>query len=305
MTKIVSVGICAYNESKRIPELFRSLLDQELPSDFAVNEILVVASGCTDGTDYLVEEWARLEPRVKLIREPERRGKASAINIILGRYRGDFLVLVNADTRLSPGALAALLRTFERDGRIDLVCGAPFPERTRGVLRLLVEDVWWRLHNRTLQTLTILDKGNHCCDELMALRRGFCDSIPIDIINDGAYLGVLAAQKGITVQFSSAAMIAVDTPRTMRGLLQQRRRVVRGHRQVLEVLGRAPYTLEGLAARSPDLAARILASELFHHPAQIVVFLFVALPLECIAHALAGVERMLGRAFQPAWPTVD
>src|SRR5205807_10512433 len=65
-----------------------------------LKEILVVASGCTDGTERVVEDWAGSEPRLRLIREAERSGKASALNAILARFRGDILVLVNADTRL-------------------------------------------------------------------------------------------------------------------------------------------------------------------------------------------------------------
>src|SRR3989454_9095933 len=79
----LSIGICAYNEALRLPALLESLASQSLPAGFVVDEILVVASGCTDGTERLVEHWAEIEPRVTLIREPERRGKASALNAIL------------------------------------------------------------------------------------------------------------------------------------------------------------------------------------------------------------------------------
>ena len=37
----------------------------------------------------------------------------------------------------------------------------------------MIEAVRWRLHNRRLQALSDQGLGNHCCDELMALRRGF------------------------------------------------------------------------------------------------------------------------------------
>src|SRR2546426_10541868 len=67
----ISIGICAYNEARRLPVLFESLAAQRLPRDFVVREILVVASGCTDGTERVVENWAHVEPRVTLIRESE------------------------------------------------------------------------------------------------------------------------------------------------------------------------------------------------------------------------------------------
>src|SRR5713226_2713452 len=127
MAKTVSIGICAFNEAKRISALLDSLSEQALPPDFMVTEILVVASGCTDGTDRIVEERAESEHRLILIRESERRGKSSAINEILGRYRGDILVLVNADARLVPGALSAILQEFDGDDGVELACGLPSP----------------------------------------------------------------------------------------------------------------------------------------------------------------------------------
>src|SRR5436309_13768953 len=77
MVKTVSIGVCAYNEAHRMDDLFESIQSQPLPETVVLKEILVVASGCTDGTDVNVEEHAKMDPRVALIREPERRGKRS------------------------------------------------------------------------------------------------------------------------------------------------------------------------------------------------------------------------------------
>jgi len=300
----ISIGICAYNEARRLPMLFESLAAQSLPHGFVLREILVVASGCTDGTERVVEDWAQVEPRIALIRESERCGKSSALNAILGRFGGDILVLVNADARLLPGALSELVVAFESRPAVDVACGFPIPERSDGVVTV-VEDVWWRLHNRTLQTLSELGAGNHCCDELMALRRGFADAIPTGVVNDGAYFGVLAARRGVTVQFAPGAKVLVAIPENLLGLLRQRRRILRGHRQVLEMLGAPPFTLQGLARTQPALAARILAAELVSHPGQTLAFLILALPIEGIAQASAVLARVRRRDFPVAWPMVD
>ena len=126
--KTVSVGVCAYNEARRISSLLDSVLAQALPSGFAIVEVLVVASGCTDGTDRIVVERAKSDARIVLIKEPERRGKSSALNRILTRYQGDILVLVNGDARLLPGSLSGLVQEFDGDDRVQLACGLPTPD---------------------------------------------------------------------------------------------------------------------------------------------------------------------------------
>jgi len=303
--KDVSIGICAHNEARRISTLLDSLLAQELPSEFLLTEIIVVASGCTDGTDVIVEERTKSDSRVVLIRENERRGKSSALNEILSRYRGDILVLVNGDARLLPGSLRGLVQEFNGDDRIQLACGYPTPDASPNPIVDMIEAVWWRLHNRTLQALSDRGRGNHCCDELMALRRGFTESIPGNVVNDGAYFGVLGALQGITVRFCPEAIVIVETPSNLNGLLQQRRRIVRGHRQVVQLLGARPFTLEGLVRSDPRLAARIVLSALSHRPAEAFAFLSLAGPLELLSHLLSFFDRTRSPEAPPAWPVVD
>src|SRR5207247_9633560 len=107
---------------------------------------------------------------------------------------------------------------------------------------------------------------NPCCDELKAMRRAFADSIPRHLVNDGAYFGAIGALQGITVRFFRDAIVIVQDPSNLNGLLQQRRRIVRGHRQVAQLLGAHPFTLEGLLRSDPSLAPRIVLSEPSHRP---------------------------------------
>jgi len=71
-----------YNEEKVIEKRIKNLFDLNYPKD--KYEIIVVDSGSTDNTAEIVEEMikehAKDKPNLKLIKEKERRGKASAIN---------------------------------------------------------------------------------------------------------------------------------------------------------------------------------------------------------------------------------
>jgi len=139
----------------------------------------------------------------------------------------------------------------------------------------------------------------------MAFRRGFIDTIPAGVVNDGAYFGVLAARRGMTVQFVPGAKVLVAIPGNLLGLIRQRRRILRGHRQVLDLLGAPVFTLEGLAIRQPALVAKILIAEFASRPGPTLAFLLLALPIEASAHALAIFERLSRRALSPAWPMVE
>lgn len=305
VSQTVSVGICAFNEEARITVSLDSLAEQSIPPGFELAEILVVASGCTDGTERAVEERAESDPRIKLIRESERRGKVSALNCILAIYTGDILVIFNADARLLAGSLESILSPFLHDRTISIACGSPVPDAAQGEIRGLAAGLLWRLHNRTLETLTNLGLDSHSCDELLALRRGFVQALPPDLVNEGAYLGALAALRHQPSKFCPGARVLVETPSNLLGLLRQRRRIIFSHRQIETLVSQRSYTLRELSRRRPDLSAAILVDEVLRAPGDLFVFLFVALPLEIIASLLALLDHTRGFPYQPAWPVVE
>jgi hypothetical protein len=93
-----SVGVMAYNEEANITHALDSILRQELTRK-QIREVIVVASGCQDRTVPIVADIATREPRVRLIEQERREGKASAINLFIGAAKCPVLIMVSADTR--------------------------------------------------------------------------------------------------------------------------------------------------------------------------------------------------------------
>ena len=81
-----SVGIMAYNEEANIADAIGAILGQELTAGH-IAELIVVASGCEDRTVPIVSDIVSRDPRVRLIEQESREGKASAINLL--HRRGD------------------------------------------------------------------------------------------------------------------------------------------------------------------------------------------------------------------------
>src|SRR5215216_1693563 len=104
-----SVGIMAYNEEANIADAIGAILHQKLSSSH-IAELIVVASGCEDRTVPIVSEIVSQEPRVRLIEQERREGKASAINLFIGAATSPVLLMVSADVLLEEGTLDALLR---------------------------------------------------------------------------------------------------------------------------------------------------------------------------------------------------
>lgn len=120
---MISAIVLSWNGKKYIADCLDALLAQ----DYAHLELLVVDNGSTDGTPELVAEQY---PLVTLIRNGRNLGFAPGNNIGLRAATGDLLVLLNQDTRVQPGCLAALAATFA-DPSIGVAgCKLLYPDGT-------------------------------------------------------------------------------------------------------------------------------------------------------------------------------
>lgn len=110
----VSVVMPVRNGAAYIAEAIGSALGE------TVSEVIVVDDGSTDHTREIVESIQ--DGRVRLIASDGERLPA-ARNSGIRRASGDWILFLDADDRLCPGSVAALLRAAERDSHIALVYG--------------------------------------------------------------------------------------------------------------------------------------------------------------------------------------
>ena len=102
----LSIIIVNWNTSDLLARCLSSL-EQEAFGDVAPQcEVFVVDNASTDGSRQRVRDeflW------VSLIENEKNLGFAQANNLALAQAQGEFVLLLNSDTRLLPGALQALL----------------------------------------------------------------------------------------------------------------------------------------------------------------------------------------------------
>ena len=87
---------------------------------------MVVDDGSTDGSDRIVEEFARRNVgMIRLLRHNRNRGKGAAIRTAVAEARGEFCLIQDADLEYDPREYEHLLKPL-LDGDADAVYGSRF-----------------------------------------------------------------------------------------------------------------------------------------------------------------------------------
>lgn len=231
-----SVGIMVYNEEANIGRTLQALLDQKTTT-CTIKEIIVLASGCTDRTEQIVHEFTLRDPRVKLVTQPRREGKASAVNLFLRQAECDVLVSATGDTVPEPETIQRLLAPFI-DPDVGMTGGHAIPVNDPNTFMGFAATLLWELHHQ-------ISLRHPKLGELTAFRRVF-HRIPFDSPVDEANMEPLIRGQGYQLRYVPDAIVRNRGPETVADFLKQRRRIYAGHLRMRREQGYAVSTLSAL-----------------------------------------------------------
>ncbi|MBP8000637.1 MAG: glycosyltransferase [Chloroflexi bacterium] len=259
-----AMGITAHNEEANIGRLLERVLEQQL-STVVLHEIIVVISGCTDNTEAIVREYARREPRISLLIQEKREGKASAINLFMRHATQPILILCSADVLPELDAIEKLVAPLA-DVNIGMTSCRPVPVNDPQTFMGFGVHLLWELHHQ-------INLNGFKAGEMTAFRKIF-ERIPYDTAVDEASVEPIIRGQGYKVRYVPDAIIYNKGAETVDDFLRQRRRIYAGHLIIKESLGYAVSTMSGLKI------LRLLLAHLDWRPKQFVwTWLVVALEM--------------------------
>jgi poly-beta-1,6-N-acetyl-D-glucosamine synthase len=221
------IGVLVHNEDSTIETCLRAIL-AERDGSAMVGSVLVIASGCTDLTEGIVQRIAAEDSRVRLIVEPQRTGKAGAINLLLRETSDPIVVVVGGDVLFAPGSLVRLLEPFA-DPSVGMTGARPIPTNARvGVVGNAVNLLWDMHHELSLHKPKL--------GEAVAFRR-VLQTIDPETLVDEATMEHTILTKGLQLRYVPSAIVRNHGPETLREFLAQRTRVYRGHLALASATG--------------------------------------------------------------------
>jgi len=246
-----SLGIMAHNEAQNIGRLLESVAAQDL-STVAITEIIVIASGCSDSTEAIVRHWAANDLRIRILLQPRREGKASAVNLFLSEAQEKVLVLCSADLVLQKDAVEQLVCPFQ-DREIGITTCRPVPVNRGDVFMGFAAHLLWGLHHQ-------INLESFKCGEVIAFRKSF-ERIPYRTATDEASIEPVIRGQGYSAKYVPTAIVYNKGPENIRDFVRQRRRIYAGHLAIREAVGYSVTTMKksrllSLALRNWDKRPR-------------------------------------------------
>jgi cellulose synthase/poly-beta-1,6-N-acetylglucosamine synthase-like glycosyltransferase len=227
------VVVPAHDEECGIAATVGSLRAMDYPADLF--QIVVVADNCSDQT---AARAAEAGAWVLARQDPSRRGKGHALQLafdrVLGQAWAEALVVVDADTVVSPNLLRAFAARLER-GASALQADYAVRDASRAWRPLLLAIAFGAIHSvrslgRERLGVSAGLHGNGMCFTTKVLREvPYC---AFSIVEDLEY-GIALGRAGHRVEYVHEARVEGDVPTEARASKSQRLRWEMGRRAMV------------------------------------------------------------------------
>lgn len=216
----ISIGISAYNEDKNIKNVLNDILSQK-QKDWKLSEILVYCDGCEDNTAKISRD---LKSRFSKTREfNKRKGKVFRINQILEVFKGDILVIFDADIRLKDKkVINNLISEFKKYPDTMLVGGNSQAYSPKSFFERAIYTSY-QVYYKSRETIKNGQNVFACTGACLALKKGFAKkiSIPKEILVDDTFIYFSCLSMGYKFRYARRAIVRYKLASNLSDYLRQ------------------------------------------------------------------------------------
>jgi len=232
-TPLVSILIPAYNESKVIEKSIESMLRMDYPR----YELIIINDGSTDDTHHKASKYVGNHGNVNIkIINKNNSGKADSLNRGLIEAKGELVVAVDADSKLTSLSLKSLVRHFN-DTSVGAVAG-----NVKVVNR---NNFWTRLQAlEYVQGLNLAKRAqgflrivNIIPGPLGMFRRSVINEVggySSDTFAEDCDLTLKILSLNYKIKYEALSISNTEAPENLRDIFKQRYRWTRGIMQSLK-----------------------------------------------------------------------
>lgn len=176
-TPLVSFVIPCFNYARFLPDCLQGILAQEGYQDW---EIIAIDDGSTDNTLAVLNDYAKVDSRFRIIVHEKNKGHIEAVNRGLAEARGKYLVRIDPDDRHRCCFLKETIPKLEAHPEVGLVYGDVALINEQG--QITVErsgSPWGKGDRKGCEFAEILAKNYICAPTVVARREAWMSAWPV------------------------------------------------------------------------------------------------------------------------------
>jgi poly-beta-1,6-N-acetyl-D-glucosamine synthase len=220
----ISIVVPTYDEEPTIEKRIHNLYSLDYPTQNY--EVIIVDSGSADDTTGVVEriiEKCKGEgrPRLSLVKEEQRNGKATAINTGKRRARGDVVLVTDANCVFDHDVLKEIAPHFKNPA-IGAV-GGKYTVMNPGSSLTSSAQFYWDLEQILRTGEAALDSACLFHGELNAWRKDLMDLDPT-MLSEDLDMCINLRKMGYKIEYEPKAIVYEAAPTTVEEQIRQRKR---------------------------------------------------------------------------------
>jgi poly-beta-1,6-N-acetyl-D-glucosamine synthase len=217
----LTLVVAAHNEERSIDEKIRNTLSLIYPQDRI--RYIFITDGSTDTTVERISAY----PEIKLMHQPDRKGKIHAIHRAMKEVDSEVVVFTDANTFLNKTALLKIVAHYADPGA-GAVSGEKRVRITESADATAGEGFYWKYESKLKKWDSELHTVVGAAGELFSIRTALYEPVEDDTLLDDFMISMRIAQKGYRIVYEPGAYAIEDTSANTKEELKRKIRIAAG-----------------------------------------------------------------------------
>lgn len=217
-----SILICALNEEKSIGRVLKKIKEQVIPEWLTLEKIVVVSDASTDKTQAIVQKIQVTDPKIELVVNEVRLGKALSFNLGKRTITSDFLVSLDADIEIVDAYLFENLFKLKNIENIGLIGGEARPKRINNNIANRASTISYLSVSLIKERILSGDNLYSAHGRILALSKKLYAPIVLpDTGGTDQYMYLTCIKIGLQFKYNKQAIVFYIPPTTVKDYLKQ------------------------------------------------------------------------------------
>ncbi|WEK36236.1 MAG: glycosyltransferase family 2 protein [Candidatus Pseudobacter hemicellulosilyticus] len=226
----VALVVAAYNEEDFIEQKITNTLELDYPESRL--ELIFITDGSSDRTAEIIARY----PRIKLLHQPERRGKVAAMNRAIQQVQSPLVIFCDANTLLNRECITNIVQHYA-DPKVGGVAGEKrIWQKEADAAAAAGEGLYWKYESFLKKLDSDLYTAVGAAGELFSVRKALFEKAPEGTIIEDFVQSLKLCVNGYVVRYEPNAYAAEAASASIKEEMKRKVRICAGAFQAMILL---------------------------------------------------------------------